>query len=93
MTFDPSEKELNELNTGRLMRAEADLLVPMLNRQREAVVAKLCAYYRSGEMAQLPVCAAEIVAIENMKSEIKNKIAKAQSIERKIQNGSTSDDE
>lgn len=84
MTFDPNEKELQALNTGRLMRAEADLILPMLERQKEDAVSSICNNFRMGKIEMLPVFAAQLVSIENMKSEIKNKIAKAQNIERKI---------
>ena len=86
MIFDPSEKEVSALNTGRLMRAESDVIGPLLERQKQDVISGLCNAFRAGQLDMLPVFTAQLVSIENMKAEIKNKIAKAENIERKIFN-------
>lgn len=84
MTFDPNEKDLDNLNRGRLMRAESDLMLPMLNKQRENAIAGICNSFREGKLEMLPVYAASLVSIENMKSEIKITISKATILEEKI---------
>lgn len=84
MTFDPSERDLQTLNTGREMRIESNLIFPMLEKQREAAISSLCNSFKMGQMEMLSVFTAQLVSIENMKSEIRQKIIKAENIERKI---------
>lgn len=86
MAYDPSELEQKKLNTGRLMRAEADVILPLLQEQRENAIAKLCLHFRAGELNMLPAIAAEINSAETMMVSIKNKIRQAEAIERKVFN-------
>lgn len=84
MSYDPSERETGALNTGRLLRTESSVLLPLLEQQREDAINLLCQAFRAGRLNDLPMHAAQIVTIDNMKAQIKIKIAKANNIERKI---------
>lgn len=84
MTYDPTEKELSTLNEGRLMRAESDIIIPLLTKQREAAVSKVIYHFKAHELEKLPAAAAELAAIEDMRAAIANRIKKAEHIERKV---------
>jgi len=84
MTFNPTELEQEKLNQGRMLRAEADLIIPMLTKRREDATARLVHYFKSGEHDKLTVAAAEIATLTDMAADIRNKIKSAENIERKI---------
>jgi hypothetical protein len=84
MSYEPSEVEQAKLNTGRLMRAEADVILPLLQEKREAAISTLLWKFKEGKLADLPAAVASLAALEDMRSEIRNKIKTAEGIERKI---------
>ncbi len=79
-----TESDARILNEGRLLRAEADLMIPMLAERREAAVARLLQHYRAGELDKLTAVTAEICVTEDLKQSIKNKIKRAEQVERKF---------
>lgn len=84
MVYDPSGRDLSSLNIGRMMRAESDVILPMLQTQREDAIAAACQAFRTGQMNDIPIHIARLVTVENMCIEIKQKIAKAEAIEKRI---------
>lgn len=82
--FDPTEREQHKLNEGRLMRAEADIIMPLLAEKREIAINKLILAFREGHADKLPTHAAELSSIEDMLTTIRNKIRQAEVLERKI---------
>lgn len=83
--MDISEKDAQTLQTGRLLRAESDIMLPMLNERREAAVSKIIMYYRSGELEKITQAAAELSVTEDLKQTIKNKIKLAETVERRVE--------
>lgn len=81
--YDTTEHEQKVLNEGRLLRAEADIFLPMLRQQREIAISKIIHVYKAGGEG-LQAAAASLVAIEDMLTTTGNKIKKAEVIERKI---------
>jgi hypothetical protein len=84
MAYDPTEKDLQIMQTGKLMQASADVILPLLEKQREDAISAIIWAFRSNEIAKLQSLAATLSTIDSMKSEIKNKIAKANKLEEKI---------
>ncbi len=82
-----TEAEQTKLNTGRLMRAESDMLLPMLATKQGLVIAKIVGSFRSGDYGSLTAHAAELSMISEMRAEITNKIKQAEVLERKMYEG------
>lgn len=83
--YDPTESEQKKLDSGRLMRAEADVIMPLLLQQREAAVQRLIMHFRAGELdGRLAAAAAEISALETTTQTIRTRIKQAEVIERRI---------
>ncbi len=80
-----TETEQQKLNTGRMMRAESDLLLPLLQTKQALAIGKLIAAFRAGE-TNFVSHAAELSMIDSMKNEITQKIKAAEAIERKLFN-------
>ncbi len=66
------------------MRAESDMLLPMLATKQALVIAKIVGAFRSGDYGALTGHAAELSTLHDMKSEITNKIKQAEVLERKM---------
>ncbi len=81
---DLTEAEQIKLNSGRLMRAEADMIIPYLDTKRELICGKIVQSFRSGQHGDLLGHAAELATIYEMKSTITSKIKAAEAIERRI---------
>lgn len=79
-----SAREHDVMNEGRLLRAESDLLMPLLLEKREGAIARLIYHFKEGKTELLTAVAAELSAIEDMRSTINTKIKKAEAIERKV---------
>lgn len=79
-----TEHEQKKLDTGRMMRAESDLILPLLQTKQTLVIGKIVNSFRQGDYASLTGHAAELSTIESMKSEITQKIKQAEAIERKV---------
>lgn len=79
-----NDREIDQLNQGRMVRAEADVVLPLLGKQKLGAVAKISTLYRAGDLGQLPVAVAELVAIENLETEINKRIKRAEALERRI---------
>ena len=82
-----TEQEQQKLNTGRMMRAESDLLLPLLQTKQAAVLGKIVYSFKAGKHEELIALAAELSTLSDMKSEITRKIKEAESLERKMING------
>lgn len=82
-----TEKEAQAINTGRLLRAESDVMLPMLAERREHAVQKILLYFRSGEFEKIRDCAAELCVMDDLQNKIKNKIRAADAAERRMTNG------
>lgn len=80
---DINEHELRAMQFGRLLSAEADLILPLLEKQREMAITKMLQHYRAGKFDMLPSAVAELCVTEDMKMTIKNKIKQAEQVERK----------
>jgi hypothetical protein len=78
-----TEAETNKMNTGRLMRAESDLLLPLLQTKQALAVGKIVAAFRAGKHEELLPHAAELSTIMNMKDEITRAIKQAEMLEAK----------
>ena len=79
-----SERDTQILNTGRLLRLEAHVLLPLLNEKREAAIVKILQHYRAGKLDLIAHGAAELCVAEDMIQTIKNKIKAAEAVERKL---------
>lgn len=79
-----TEAEQEKLNTGRMMRAESDVLLPLLQTKQTLVVGKIVAAFRAGETDKLIPLAAELSTIFEMKITIGQKIKEAEHLERKM---------
>ncbi len=82
-----TEKEQQKLNTGRMMRAESDLILPLLDTKQALVIGKIVSAFRAGDYQALTGHAAELSTISEMKTEITQKIKVAEALERKIYAG------
>ncbi len=78
-----SEKEQTQLNTGRMMRAESDLILPLLHTKERLVIGKLIQAFRAGDYGSLTGHAAELSTLDSMRVEITQKIKTAEALERK----------
>jgi hypothetical protein len=78
-----TEHEQQKMNTGRLMRAESDFLLPYLNTKQNLIIAKIVASFRAGDYSALTGHAAELTTISDMRNDITNKIKQAEILERK----------
>lgn len=80
-----TEKETERMNSGRLVRAEATVLIPLLAERKASAVTRLTAVFRSGAVAEnLTALVAEITTLEDLEREIKRRIKETEHIERKI---------
>ncbi len=79
-----TEAEQQKLNTGRLMRAESDMILPMLATKQTLVIANIVAAFKAGAYERLTAHAAELSTLSDMKAEITSKIRQAEAIERKL---------
>ena len=86
-----SERELETLNDGRVLRAESDVLIPLLSTKQALAVGKLIHAYREGQHEKLLSIAAEISTISEMQNTITQKIKVAEGLERKIYDGERGD--
>lgn len=85
-----SEKELETLNRTRQIRAESDVLRPLLDTKQAMIVAKIIQAFKSGKHEHLTALAAELTAVHDMKYEIDRSIKTAAQLERKaFQNADT----
>lgn len=82
--YDTTEAEQRVLNDGRMIRGEADILLPLLRQQKDAAVSRIIYEFKGGKLDALPAAAASLAAIEDMITTITNRIKKAEIIERKI---------
>lgn len=82
-----TEKQYSKISTGRQLRAESDVLLPLLDQRREIAITKILNFYRAGDFEKIPSAAAELCAIDDMKIVIKNKIKSAEALERKVISG------
>lgn len=78
-----TEKEQTTLNAGRLMRAEADVLLPLLQTKQALVIGKIVAEFRAAHYEALTGLAAELSTIISMKDDITRAIKQAETLERK----------
>lgn len=83
---DVTEQDMRTMQLGRLMRAEADVILPLLAERREQAITKMLQHYRAGKFEMLPSAVAELCVTEDMKQTIKNKIKAAEAVERKVMN-------
>ena len=79
-----TEAETTKLNTGRLMRAESDLILPLLQTKQALVIGKIVADFRAGHHDKLLGHAAELATLADMKNEITRKIKEGEALERKM---------
>ena len=79
-----TEQEQQKMNTGRLMRAESDLILPLLQTKQTLIVAKIVAAFKAGHTEMLTAHAAELSIIYDMRTEITRKIKEAEGLERKM---------
>ena len=79
-----TEAEQQKMNTGRLMRAESDLILPLLQTKQTLVIGKIVADFRSGKHENLIGHAAELSMISEMKNDITRKIKEGEALERKM---------
>lgn len=79
-----TEREQEKLNTGRMFRAESDMLLPMLQTKTAVVVGKIVAAFKSGgKPYEFLAYAAELSTLSDMKAEISRKITEANHLEEK----------
>ena len=86
MSIELSEWEIAQLNEGRVMRIEADVLMPIIKHRITIAVSKIIAIFKSGEQEKLLAAAAELSTLEDIRSSIDNKIKRAEVLERRIHN-------
>jgi len=79
-----TEQEQQKLNTGRSLRAETEVLFPLLGTKQALVISKLVAAFRAGQHEQLLPLVAELSTLDSMRSDITRKIKEAEAIERKL---------
>ena len=79
-----TEKEQQTLNTGRVMRAESDVILPLLQTKQDLVIARIVAHFREGDRDKVFAAAAELSILREMRSNIASKIKEAEHYERKM---------
>lgn len=79
-----TESEQQKLNTGRLLRAESDMILPLLQTKERLVIAKIVSAFKAGQQDMLWAHSAELSTIHDMRNEISQKIKVAESLERKV---------
>ena len=79
-----TEAETAKLNTGRLMRAESDLILPLLQTKQALVIGKIVADFRAGKHEFLLAHAAELSTLADMMTTINRKIKEGEALERKM---------
>lgn len=79
-----TEQEQEKLNTGRLMRAESDLILPLIDTKQAVVVGAIVSAFRAGSYDRLTGLAAELTTLFEMRNQIKQKIKTAEGLERKL---------
>jgi hypothetical protein len=80
---DLTDKDIAIMQAGRLLRAEAVIVLPMLDERRESAIRSILMHYKAGDIAKLTNAAAELSVTEDMKEIIKRKIKLAEQVERK----------
>jgi len=85
--YDPTEIEQAKLNTGRLMRANADVVLPLIQDMREQAISTLIWKFKEGKRDEIYPEAAKLATLEDMRTSIITKIKAAEVIERKIHGG------
>ena len=79
-----TEKEIEKLNRGRTVRAEAQVLLPLLTQKKAAAVDRLIAHFRAGQSEMLLTVAAEISVLSGLESDLNKSIRETENLERKI---------
>lgn len=64
------EKDIEKLNSGRILREASRELLPFLNQMREDAIANIVNGHRGGDYAHLPTYAAELCVIDALRSKI-----------------------
>ncbi len=86
-----TEREQEKLNTGRLMRAEADLILPLISTKQSLALNKIVAAFKAGERDIIFAVAAELSTLHDMKHDITRKIKEAERIEQRMIDDMTED--
>lgn len=87
MTAELTEKEQAKLNEGRMLRAESDMILPLLATKQATVLGKIVSDFRNGHHDKLLGHAAELSTIYEMKTEIGRKIREAEALEKRVYEG------
>lgn len=85
-----TEKEVEKLNGGRLLRDAATHLLPLLEEMREQQVVLIVQAHRAGNREALPTHAAELSVIESLRGKITRSNKETEIREGKLFNEQTS---
>ena len=79
-----TEKEQETLNSARVVRAEGDVLLPLLQARERLIIGRTVSAFKAGETGKLISLAAELSTIYDLKSAISQKISEADYLEKKM---------
>lgn len=78
-----TEAEVERLNQGRLVRAEASIILPSLGKKKGEAIMKLIGAYKQGKTNELLSITAEISAYADMEQDIKRRNNETEQLERR----------
>ena len=79
-----TEKEQETLNSSRMIRAESDVLLPLLQTKYTLTAAKIVSAFKAGQTEKLTTLAAELSTVYDMKLMIEQRINEAAYLEKKM---------
>jgi hypothetical protein len=79
-----TEAEQQKLNTGRLLMAQRETILPLLQTKERLVIGKIVSAFKAGQLEMLSAHAAELTTLYDMKMEITQKITAAEALEKKL---------
>jgi len=65
-----TERELEQLNQGRVLRDASQALLPLLHSMKTGVIGRTVAHFRAGETEKLITLAAELSVITELETKL-----------------------
>lgn len=81
---DLTEKEIEKLNHGRLLRSEASVVLPIIAKRKEGALGRLIAYFKGGQENMLLPTVAELSALSDLEIEMNRGLKEVEQLERHI---------
>jgi hypothetical protein len=78
------EREIEKLNSGRILREASKQLLPFLDHMRRDCIARICTAHKEQEHQSLAAHAAELSVLEDLRAKIERSNKETEKREEKI---------